>query len=120
MTPTHTLREKALKATQGPWSSNSEGDIAPASDQGNNGYWVAHLEDCGPNWKANADFIAAANPSTILSLLDEIDRLREALTLARNRLQRCVVDHDTGSLKFIERAEWADEATRSLASGAAK
>jgi hypothetical protein len=46
----------------------------------------------------------------IETLLDENARLREALVLASNRLQRCAVDYDTGTLRFIETCEWADEA----------
>lgn len=44
--------------------------------------------------------------------------LEAALTLARNRLQACAIDHPTGSREMAERSEWADEATAALATPA--
>jgi hypothetical protein len=41
-------------------------------------------------------------------------RLREALALAANRLQRCAVDYDTGSHEFFETSEWAKDARAAL------
>lgn len=79
------LRKLALAATPGPWG-NQNGDIAPPSDDGNMGYWIAHLEDCGPNWKTNAAFIAAFNPSTALALVDQVERLEKgAKAVCRRR-----------------------------------
>lgn len=40
-----------------------------------------------------------------------ISTLTEALTLARNRLQMCALDHPMNSRPCFERSEWADEAT---------
>ena len=84
MTHTNTLREKAEKATRGPWTNNWTGDD-PTTVVSSTAVGV--LADCGRavlysgtvNPQANADFIAAANPSAVIALLDEIDRLREAL-----------------------------------------
>lgn len=45
----------------------------------------------------------------------QIAALTEALTLAANRLQKTSIDAQTGSLAFIERGEWADEARATLA-----
>ena len=44
--------------------------------------------------------------------------LEVALTLARNRLQACAIDHPTGSREMAERSEWADEATAALSTPA--
>ena len=44
--------------------------------------------------------------------------LEAALTLARNRLQACAIDHPTGSREMYERSEWADEATAALSTPA--
>lgn len=92
---TDTLREKALKATKGPWvyprDDSKAPDLAifsaekPKAAMSEHGPVVAHVVMYDAitgllpkgQFEANADFIAAANPSTILSLLDEIDRLRE-------------------------------------------
>jgi hypothetical protein len=41
--------------------------------------------------------------------------VRDALELAANRLHRCAADHTPGSRKFIETAEWAEEARAALA-----
>jgi hypothetical protein len=45
-------------------------------------------------------------------------RLREALKLAADRLLRCAVEYDAGTLRFIETGEWADEARIALAAPA--
>ena len=50
----------------------------------------------------------------IALLRAEVERLRQALTVAANRLLRCSVDYDTGSHSFIETGEWADEAHAAL------
>ena len=86
------LRRLAEAATPGPWKHESQKD---ESGSYQTVQWVmagdpewAHVlvaEDHatvlhGPHVEipaeANAAYIAAANPATILSLLDEIDRLR--------------------------------------------
>ncbi len=82
------LREKAKAAHPGPF------DIWKAKTQSDGGYdWAVTTKVLGENRclyecinvigeglrvnaAANAAFIAAANPSTILALLDEIERLR--------------------------------------------
>ena len=47
--------------------------------------------------------------------LPEVKALVEALELAANRLHRCAVDYDTGTLRFYETCEWTDEACAALA-----
>jgi len=37
--------------------------------------------------KANAAFIAAANPQTVRALIDEVGRLRDAIIMAREQMQ---------------------------------
>jgi hypothetical protein len=56
---------------------------------------------------------AAKNASMIAQA--RVAELEGVLTLAANRLHRCSVDHDTGTLRFIETGEWADEARATLA-----
>ena len=48
-------------------------------------------------------------------MTDRAKELAEALRLAANRLHRCAIDWHTGSEKFIEIGEWADEARAALA-----
>lgn len=73
---TKRLRERAEAADDnqpGPWTATERVD----------GEWVIHDRDC--TWVARLDdasaecaaFIAAANPQTVIALLDEIERLRE-------------------------------------------
>lgn len=80
------LRELAQKAAPGPWSCeiDSGSDLRIYSET-NSGI-VYGCGCCGsPNCDdADANFIVAANPATVLALLDEIDRLRTIEAAARN------------------------------------
>ncbi|EAA4446371.1 ead/Ea22-like family protein [Salmonella enterica subsp. enterica] len=87
------LREVAEKATKGPWTLFSDIDTKTFSIHtprdkrcGNVIKWAGF--DCQKNAKANAEFIAAANPATVLALLDELEaetRYREGAFIACNR-----------------------------------
>ena len=77
------LRSKARSASAGEWIKES-GDgweaIFSADDQANGNFIIAHFE--GPDAQANREFAQAANPDTVLALLDENYRLtaeRDAL-----------------------------------------
>ncbi|MDT3718483.1 ead/Ea22-like family protein [Pseudomonas oryzihabitans] len=89
------LRERARRATPGPWelqTSNSwrrigtaggrfaDGDVlAPTTHRGDNHPDLAGRQE-------DLDFIVAADPTTVLALLDEIDRLQHSLhTASANR-----------------------------------
>jgi hypothetical protein len=69
------LRAKALAATPGPWETPT-GDCVWSEER-----LVARGDDERPfvERAANTAFIAAANPVTVLSLLDEIAALKAAL-----------------------------------------
>lgn len=80
------LKKKALRATKGEWvsfistSSNTfavhtVGDKRCGDIVGWSGF------DGKENAEANAEFIAAASPLIVLSLLDEIERLKQKLAL---------------------------------------
>ena len=82
------LREKAEAATPGPWHSSSGPSV-----WGPEGVLIGNLPSYfGPEqsrWRENhatADFIAAADPSTVLALLDRIEAQRQALALARSMI----------------------------------
>ena len=71
------LREKAEAATPGPWHSSSGPSV-----WGPEGVLIGNLPSYfgpeQPRWRENhatAEFIAAADPSTVLALLDRIERL---------------------------------------------
>ncbi|EFN9195454.1 hypothetical protein D3683_08995 [Escherichia coli] len=59
----------AENATPGEWCSDDYGLIADAGLNAN--YYIASCS--GPDNRANKRFIAAANPATVLALLDELE-----------------------------------------------
>ena len=68
------LRSKARSASAGEWIKES-GDgweaICSTNDQANGNFIIAHFE--GPDALANREFVQAANPATVLALLDEME-----------------------------------------------
>ncbi|ECJ6229818.1 ead/Ea22-like family protein [Salmonella enterica] len=68
------LRSKARSASAGEWIKES-GDgweaICSTNDQANGNFIIAHFE--GPDAKENREFSQAANPDTVLALLDELE-----------------------------------------------
>ncbi|ACH77548.1 ead/Ea22-like family protein [Salmonella enterica] len=95
------LREVATVATQGGWYIDYDFDVCHES-----GAFLA--ETHGDNLAQNAKFIAAANPATILALLDELKaetRYREGAFIACNRW------HD----KFREADDKLEAAERRIA-----
>lgn len=112
------LRRLARNATQGPWvrvfsdktavrqfKTISGGDVTWVSDclcpatglservaaKHIDEYGNSHFADIDANhWRAGSDaaFIAAANPATVLALLDEMDALKETMRHMRAELER--------------------------------
>ncbi|WP_410734189.1 ead/Ea22-like family protein, partial [Citrobacter freundii] len=80
------MRSKARSASAGEWIKES-GDgweaICSAEDQANGNFIIAHFE--GPDARANREFSQAANPGTVLALLDELDELEAAQSYAKER-----------------------------------
>jgi hypothetical protein len=79
MTPLDKLRALAEAATPGPWATKAprnlpRGVIAAGSMQVADAFNDTHWTD--EQCERNAAFIAAANPQTVLKLLDERDALR--------------------------------------------
>lgn len=65
------LRTAAENATPGEWCTDDyHGVIADAGMNAN--YYIASCS--GPDNRPNKRFIAAANPATVLALLDELER----------------------------------------------
>ena len=70
MTTKKELRAAAESATPGEWCvDDRHGVIADSGLNGN--YYIATCS--GPEHRANKRFIAAANPATVLALLDELE-----------------------------------------------
>ena len=87
---TQRLRELAQNATPGPWTQwEGHGWVAAGTPEANaEGYMAGTYgqvcrTDCGDFSDAqeikNAEYIAAANPATVLALLDEIKNSRAVL-----------------------------------------
>ncbi|WP_328997096.1 ead/Ea22-like family protein [Pseudomonas aeruginosa] len=89
MTDHAELRRLAKAATPGPWVTDAQqngaifniesesGDMCIAMSQENPAPTRLEINE---QRRANAEWIAAANPNTILALLDEIDRLSDELS----------------------------------------
>ncbi|WP_137588236.1 ead/Ea22-like family protein [Escherichia coli] len=69
------LRMAAENATPGEWCSDDYGVIADAGLNAN--YYIASCS--GPDNRANKRFIAAANPATVLALLDEREAAKKRI-----------------------------------------
>ncbi len=84
------LRSAAELATPGPWvdvvtpyakGDPSNGPVYDVQVKAAGGERVAHLSDDADSVDgANAAYIALANPENVLALLDERDKLRDAVT----------------------------------------
>lgn len=99
------LRSKARSASAGEWIKES-GDgweaICSSDDRANGNFIIAHFE--GPDAKANREFSQAANPDTVLALLDELEAANELVELQRFKLERQAEDlHQAKSLESIHR-----------------
>lgn len=89
MIDTTKLRELAQKATKGPWKVGTpppNGEQTVGTPQGEM-LFVATTGCKFNNTEANAQFIATANPTAILELLDEMATLRTVLDDARLDLE---------------------------------
>lgn len=75
-------------------------------DIGPGRYPVAYTGDCFDD-APNAEYIAAANPATVLALLDEIDRLRSDV----NGAAECIVRQAQTIARLLE----IEKAARNLA-----
>lgn len=137
------LREAATRATPGPWdvwrepTPLMEDAIAEFTDQVHktddfagavyllnaNGKCPA-TTGCGPTSEANAAYIALANPSTILALLDERERLSvdasnhaadaETVRRERNAQHGAWLDAEQARRYWMDRAEAAEAEAAAL------
>ena len=123
------LREKAEKATSGVWSLEYGEERFDAGDALIHREVVGYLpicriegahpeggfdEDFQMEQQANAEFIAAANPATVLALLDELERKQQyiksrdqenediALTVGRMRVELEAAEKRIAELELRE------------------
>ncbi|MCS8361542.1 ead/Ea22-like family protein [Pseudomonas aeruginosa] len=110
MTDHAELRRLAKAATPGPWSCNRHWAIVggPTLEFTNGAAQQQIAMACWQSWmreeelRNNAAFMAAANPKTILALLDEIDRLKAENEALRGALQAVQAEVD-GNLRPLTR-----------------
>ncbi|EOV3142707.1 ead/Ea22-like family protein [Enterobacter hormaechei] len=115
----HALRINAQLASSGKWIKES-GDgweaICSSDDQANSGFIIAHFE--GPDAKENREFIQAANPATVLALLDELEakdrRIEDEIARANREHHRGFM-MACGHLKEHSNVHYADAAEMEIA-----
>lgn len=99
------LRLAAENATPGEWCTDDyHGVIADAGLNAN--YYIASCS--GPDNRANKRFIAAANPATVLALLDELEAVQKT-SAAR------LVAIDTTHKMFQRERDRAEKAEKRIA-----
>ena len=116
---TEQLKQAAMAATPGPWLyvrldewSHSVCTRHGELPDGSPSYWaIASInKQREPEHEANASFIAAANPATILALLECVDALR---------LQRTCIEENLAVLSGGKKFHPVETATKSGAADAA-
>jgi hypothetical protein len=97
------LREAATEATQGRWYVDYDFDVCHES-----GAFIA--ETHGDNLVQNAKFIAAANPATVLALLDELEHYKSR----EKRVTKLVLDNSTSWDALYKKLEAAERRVAEL------
>jgi len=90
------LRELAMNATPGPWTATNRSDWSECVAEISDWHVVPTLQQSElSNMDVDAAYISAANPATVLALLDELERTQgsvaitsAALSAAERELQR--------------------------------
>lgn len=87
----HALRSKSRAASAGEWIKES-GDgweaICSSDNQANGNFIIAHFE--GPDAKANREFSQAANPDTVLALLDDLEAKDETIATQQQEIRTLI------------------------------
>lgn len=77
------LKKKALAATKGPWTYNAAGWVSwwnSANDGGEPDTDYLGMFD-GANGPANAEYVSAADPTTVLCLIKRLELLEKTTSL---------------------------------------
>lgn len=95
------LRKLCKSAAPGPWYTSAPSEHAVWYDIKDGRYLIADTSS-GFTDDGNAEYIAAANPATVLALLDELDVMSEYL----NDAAQCIANqaHTIDRLMQIEKA----------------
>ncbi|EKS7768420.1 ead/Ea22-like family protein [Edwardsiella piscicida] len=95
------LRNVAENATPGEWCTDEcHGVIADAGLNAN--YYIASCS--GPEHRANTRYIAAANPATMLALLNENEALEKRVIGMEDDVRNII--------ELLDANEWAEHCTR--------
>jgi len=103
------LEELAKKATPGPWKANTNTRFitAPPHDAPEiAGVYIADWEDNAPQAAANCQYIAAASPDVILSLVERVKERDEWLKSRDEQITRNYVKALDDGVRMQE-LEWA-------------
>ncbi|WP_240122654.1 ead/Ea22-like family protein [Pseudomonas aeruginosa] len=118
MTDHAELRRLAKAATPGPWVTDAQqngaifniesesGDMCIAMSQENPAPTRLEINE---QRRANAEWIAAANPKTILALLDEIDGLSDELSACTEHPGGCGYWREAAKRRTEERDQFKEE-----------
>jgi mannose/fructose/N-acetylgalactosamine-specific phosphotransferase system component IIB len=114
------IAEAAMAATPGPWESRTElghpGVRAIARPDAFD--WICSMQvSNSPRFEANAAFIALANPTTVLALVDRIRELEAGLVSAAETIESWV-QSETQHAIHQDDPDWKKAAAlRQLADG---
>ena len=111
---TKELRELAQKATPGHWYSKWPEERCTWVDVGNSRYPVAYTGDCFDD-RPNAEYIAAANPATVLALLDDLAAMRENLNDARSGWEQASAELNDAAQCIANQCQTIGQLQRELA-----
>ncbi len=88
------LRAKAEAATPGPWTTGDCGDIYYDEETPGGAFLLASTENGDRQSAENCTFIAAANPSVVLALLDRLAAAEAELAMALVRISNQQFQND--------------------------
>jgi|GEM_PF-3564903 len=99
------LVELAKNATQGEWTTDIRGSVIAADDQANNGFVICAASGCDKS--NNVEFIAAANPKTILAIAKAYRALEQRAEAAEAKLAGLAKQRNPDY--FLNRIESSDK-----------
>ena len=97
------LRELAMSATPGPWTATNRSDWSECVAEISDWHVVPTLQQSElSNMDVDAAYISAANPATMLALLDELTRTQGSVAIASAALS--AAEREVQRLRTIEAA----------------
>lgn len=118
------LARLAEAATPGPWHVHEMGKVFVGNGAPGSLWQIVHMsgddladltEEGAQEARRNAAWIAAANPATILRLLDECASLQEDASVATQRAEHAEAERDEARANVIDAMALADQLAARLA-----